>query len=80
MGSAGGNAGLTKTGDMARIHAQTACLSGRSPQRKIPSNRTIRGADGTPNGSRTRVSAVRGRHPWPLDDGSQIKFSKWMGH
>ena len=36
--------------------------------------------DGTPNGSRTRVSAVRGRHPWPLDDGSLIKISKWMGY
>ena len=80
MGQAGDNAGVTKTVDMGRMYAQTACLNGRVPQRKSPSNLTIRGADGTPNGSRTRVSAVRGRHPWPLDDGSQIKFSKWMGH
>ena len=44
-------------------------------QRESPSNLKIRGADGTPNGSRTRVSAVRGRHPWPLDDGSPIECS-----
>ena len=24
---------------------------------------------GVPNGSRTRVAAVKGRCPWPLDDG-----------
>ncbi len=43
-------------------------------QRKTPEIEVISGVyieKSTPNGSRTRVSAVRGRCPWPLDDGSK---------
>jgi hypothetical protein len=36
---------------------------------------------GSPKGSRTPVSAVRGRHPWPLDDGALLAadqgFEPW---
>ena len=28
---------------------------------------------GVPNGSRTRVADVKGRCPWPLDDGDILK-------
>ena len=31
--------------------------------------------NGSPNGSRTRVSAVRGRYPRPLDDGTIISIT-----
>jgi hypothetical protein len=31
----------------------------------------LRIAGGTPNGIRTRVAAVKGRNPRPLDDGSE---------
>jgi len=29
---------------------------------------------GTPNGIRTRATALKGRRPWPLDDGSHEQF------
>ena len=32
---------------------------------------------GSPNGNRTRVFAVRGRYPRPLDDGTMLLI--WLG-
>ncbi len=34
----------------------------------------------TPNGSRTRVSAVRGRCPGPLDDGGQCRWGNCFAY
>ena len=46
---------------------------------KTPVRRCEPGFNGTPNGSRTRVSAVRGQCPWPLDDGSRALKDGWLG-
>ncbi len=47
---------------------QTGCARRSSVFEQAPSHRLSQ-RRGTPNGIRTRVTALKGRRPWPLDDG-----------
>jgi hypothetical protein len=40
----------------------------------------VKGINGSPNGNRTRVSAVRGQYPRPLDDGTFMKNLSELSH
>jgi integrase len=62
----------TGVADLTGFEPATSALTGRralqtAPQ--VPNQLVCAGVYRTPNGIRTRVTALKGRRPWPLDDG-----------
>ena len=61
--------------DLTGFEPATSALTGRRALQTAPQvpNQLLRaGVYGTPNGIRTRVTALKGRRPRPLDDGGSI--------